>query len=215
MIDDTLLLTVCGIGASLLLTIAFGIWKRSKGKTSIFAQDDTLEDVGLSVLSAAFPSRATTEDFRTVLRPPWGLRIGGPILAALMLIYVDLTPLTESLGWALPEGPRLFKLGIGAVLAYTTAMLLFVQRVAYDRREIRSYGMDPRAQTRQLSGLTGIEMHPNRPALVLSFADQPHLYIPKYLSDRETFIAEMRAIAAQNALAAPDHHQSLRYRMGL
>ena len=64
-------------------------------------------------------------------------------------------------------------------------------------------------------GLTGIEMHPKRPALVLSFADQPHLYIPKYLSGRETFIAEMRAIAAQNAHAAPDHHRSLRYRMGL
>lgn len=215
MIDDTLLLAVCGIGASVLLTIAFRLWKKSKGETSVFAQDDSLEDVGLSVLSAAFPSRATTEDFRTVLRPPWGLRIGGPILAALMLIYVDLTPLTESVGWALPEGARILKLVIGAGLAYSTAMLLFVQRVAYDRREIRSYGIDPRPQTRQLSGLTGIEMHPKRPALVLSFADQPHLYIPKYLSDRETFIAEMRAIAAQNAHAAPDHHRSLRYRMGL
>lgn len=207
--------TVGGLLASLLVTISFRRWRKSKGKASIFAQDDSFEDVGLSVLSALFPSRAATEDFRTVLRPPWGLRLGAPVLAAVFLVYVDLTPLVESLSWATPEHGQLFKAITGVFLAYSTIMLLFFQRIVYDKREIRSYGMDLRPQTRDLSGLIRIEVHPSRPALVMTFDDQPHLYIPKFLSQRDQFIREMNEVIARNGLHARPDTTSLRYRLGL
>lgn len=213
--DLVFIYTIGGVLASLFVTISFRRWRKSKGKTSIFAQDDSFEDVGLSLLSALFPSRTATEDFRTVLRPPWGLRLGAPVFAAVILIYVDFAPLVESLGWATPEHAKLFKAITGVFLTYSAFMLLFFQRIAYDKREIRSYGMDLRPQTRDLSGLISIEMHPSRPALVLTFADQPHLYIPKFLSQREQFITEMEEVVAQNGLHVRPETTSLRYRLGL
>jgi hypothetical protein len=212
--DQTFLLVLESIAISGVVMIALRVWRRSKGKTSIFAQDESLEEVSLSAVSAAFPSRPTTEDFKTVLRPPWGLRLGAPIIGAVFLIYVDLGPVVESLGWAEPVHAFAAKVITGVALAYSAFMVLFVQRVVYDRHEIRCHGIDLRPQTRDLSGLRSITLHTKRPALVLTFVDQPHLYIPKFLSRRAQFISDMEAIAVQNAHPAEAERPTLRYRMG-
>lgn len=195
--------------------IAMLLWRRSTGKSSIFAQDDSLEEVGLSALSAAFPSRPTTEDFKSVLRPPWGLRLGAPIIGAIFLIYLDLEPVLESLGWAEPFHAVVAKVATGLVLAYSAFMVLFVRRIVYDSREIRCHGLDLRAQMRKISELRSITLHPKRPALVLSFVDQPHLYIPKFLGQRAQSIAEMEAFAANNAHPPEAGRPALRFRMGI
>lgn len=190
---------LASIGGAVLVTYGIARWRSSKSATSVFAQDTSLEDVGLSALSSLF-STAPTElgNGRKELRPTWGIRLIAPLVALAVLIFTDLSPLWNSLGIQSATAHLALVCLFGLVLGYSWAMLLFVQRVVYDDHYIMSHGIDLRSQTRRLSDLTGFRVHERRPALVLTFAEQAPLYIPKFLSHREVLIQRLEEISANN-----------------
>lgn len=188
------------IAASVFVTHAVVRWRNSKSRTSVFAQDSSLEDVGLSALSS-FLAKAPVPlaHGKTELRPTWGLRLIAPMIAILFLAFTDFTPLWNSLGVNAPALRSGIIVLTGIIIGYTWFMLLFVQRVVYDSREIQSHGISLRCDQRSLQDLVDIRVHDSRPSLVLSFATQDPMYIPKFLSHREAFIAAMQEIIERNS----------------
>ncbi|MEL7092674.1 MAG: hypothetical protein AAFN94_13155 [Pseudomonadota bacterium] len=196
------------------------MWRDTKGRASAFATDNSLEEVGMSAISIIGSGSYTTlDDGRTELRPTWGMRLGMPALAAFVFFTIDPDLI---FGWLplLGFGPNavhwaMVLLGWG--LMFATISLNFFQRVAYDGDTIHCEGTNLRHQTRDLSGLVDIEVHEKRPVLMLTFSDQAHLYIPKYISQREAFLADMDAIIERNLDAGQDvpDEDGLFQRLGL
>lgn len=197
--EQSLFPFLISLGAAALGAYGITRWRNTKGATSVFAQDSSLEDVGLSALSSLF-STAPTDlgKGRKELRPTWGIRLIAPVVALVFLIFTDLSPFWQSFGVQSETAHLVINCVIGAALGYSWFMLLFVQRIVFDDHYIMSYGIDLRSQSRRLSDLTGIRVHEQRPALVLTFAQQPPLYIPKFLSHRETLIQRLEEISADN-----------------
>ena len=132
------------------------------------------------------------------MRPPIGARIIVPIIGAILLLGVDLAPLFQSFGASSPGMLFWSKAGTLAALAVFTLHTNISQRVVYSDRWITCRGVQLTAQTRKLSDLVDIAVHPKRHALVLTFAEQKRMYVPKFLTGREAFVLHMRMIIEAN-----------------
>lgn len=197
--DELMVWAVFGLAGGVILSAALIAWRRSKGAMSVFAQDNSLEDIGFTAVSAAFDTTSINRiDGITELRPTWGIRLFAPIIALTLFLFVDLGPFFESIGLNDRRYRSWAVLFVMAVFAYTWCMLLFFQKVTYDDKFIDSAGIDVTSQTRSLKDLVGIRQHEKRPALVLTFAEQKPLYVPKFISQRAKFIADMEIIASHN-----------------
>jgi len=217
---DPMVLSVLGFVGGVFVAFGLGRWRASKGAASVFAQDGNLEQIGFSAISAALDSRSVDRiDGFKELRPTWGIRLFAPLLAIVLLVAADAGPvfasLLVSLGLKNPVWADFAMVLIAAAFAYTWVMLLFYQRVIYDEVGIESIGTNIMSETRSLKDLVDIRVHEKRPTLVLSFADQKPLYIPKFISQRAMFLSDMEALIAKNRaqgmVAAP---QNLAARMG-
>ncbi len=197
--EQTLFPLLASAGCSVFLTHGIVRWRNAKSRTSIFAQDSNPEEVGFSALSSLF-SRAPIDlgHGKTELRPTWGIRLLAPLVALVFLIFMDFSEFWRSLGLESTTSQFAVYVGFGLVLGYSWFMMLFVQRIVYDDHYIVCHGVDLRPQSRRLSDLVDIRVHEKRPALVLSFSEQPTLYVPKFVSHRETFIRDMEEISANN-----------------
>lgn len=195
--DDTLLLfAALAPLAAVVGSIWFMRWRKEKGRASIFASDTSLEMIGLSAaMNVGSGEVVKCVDGRTELRPPFGTRIIGPLVAMAVLLFMDWTPLFGSVGLTDPRTQGWVIAGLFGLLGYTAFQLNFRQKVVFDDRQIESHGVQLRPQVRNLSGLVDIAVHPKREALVLTFADQPPLYLPKFLTGRDRFVAQMQQIA--------------------
>lgn len=205
--DITSIAAILSLLAGFATTVGLACWRNQKGRTSIFAQDAHLESVGFSLIASLFDSRSMQRiDGITEMRPPWGMRLLAPGLASFLFLTTDLSPLWHSVGINDPRVHVTFLSICCALTGYSWFMLLFFQKVVYDRAQIECSGVDISHQHRDLSDLVDIHVHKRRPALVLTFAHQKPLYIPKFLSGRAKFVTEMEAIAQQNlaqGLTAP------------
>lgn len=187
---------------SAVLTPLFFKWRNKKGKASIYAADTSFEDVGMSTIMSVGSGAARPDiNGRLILRPPFGTRILGPLVAAAILAFFDFGPALASVGLADPNYQRWLGYAMWALLAYTVVVLNLRQRVVVDGETLSCTGVQLSPQTRDLTGLVNITVHPKRPALVLTFAGQPRLYIPKHLTGRSTFVPLMEEIAARNRAA--------------
>lgn len=187
------------LGTAVLTAVLVSMWAKSKGRTSIFASDKGLEEVALSLIwGAGSTPPAKRDDGFIELRPTMGVRLGAPVIGAFVVCVTDLSPLLELFGLYEPSQQWWGYAAIWVLLAFTAVQLNFVQRVTYRDDYIACIGVDPRPQVRDLSELVDISVHPKRPALVLTFARELPLYIPKFISHREAFLAEMERIAAEN-----------------
>ena len=200
MSDENTILAAFGmLMAAAVLTPFHYRWRNAKGKAGIHATDESLEEVGLSAIMNLGTGQARPGvDGRLILRPPFGTRILGPLLAAGVLIFFDMNLLFEVVGLTSTDLQALARAVLWALLAYTVFMLNIRQRIIVDGDMLTCRGVQLSTQTRDLSGLVDIRVHPKRPALVLTFADQPRLYIPKFLTGRDTFVPLMEEIAAGN-----------------
>jgi hypothetical protein len=195
-------LTVLTLSLIAAYFVAIGVhrWTRSKGPLSIYSQDGgSLESVGLSFLSD-LGGRAPRElqNGFVELRPTLGMRLGTPLVALVFMANVDFGPLLTSLGLHDSNLQLTIYTFTSLIFAYSWIMLMFFQRVIFDGDRIISLGIDLRRQDRDLSDLTDIRMHESRPALVLRFGKQAPLYLPKFLSHRDTFVTRMQAIIDDN-----------------
>lgn len=210
MSDENTILAAFGLlMAAAVLTPFYYRWRNAKGKAGIHAADESLEEVGLSaVMNLGTGQAKPGVDGRLILRPPFGTRILGPAVAAILLATFDFGPFLASLGLTDPQLLFLIGCAAWALLAYTVFMLNARQQVIVDGDMLTCRGVQLSTQTRDLSGLVDIRVHPKRPALVLTFANQPRLYIPKFLTGRGTFVPLMEEIATGNRAlgmrAAPD-----------
>ena len=117
--EQSLFPFLASIGGAVLVTYGITRWRNSKSATSVFAQDSSLEDVGLSALSSLF-SRAP-KDFgngRKELRPTWGIRLIAPVVALVFLIFTDLSPFWQSFGIHSAAAHLAITCLIGAALGY-------------------------------------------------------------------------------------------------
>lgn len=205
--DELMTTVLLSFGVGIFISWGLTRWRNSKGRTSVFANDESLEEVGMSFISSMFNSFSPNRvDGITELRPPWGLRVLAPILALALFLTTDMSPLWDSVGVHDPLIRKGALIALCLFFGYSWFMLLFVQKVVYDGSFIECYGVDASKQERNLSDLVDIRVHEKRPALVLTFAQQKPLYIPKFLSHRAEFVSRMEAIAQQNrsnGLAAP------------
>jgi len=183
-------------------------WRKSKGRTSVFAADMSLDDIGLSAISAIdTDAPADPVDGAMVLRPSLGIRILAPIVAVVFLLTVDIEPLLNSVGITGDGAQHWTKVILAWMLAYAVIHLNLFQKVAYNDTHIACTGIDIRTRYRQLTSLVDITVHDKRPALVLTFADQKPLYVPKFISQRARFITQMEQIASHNraqGMTAPE-----------
>ncbi len=197
--DQQLIYAILILVASACVFISVRRWRNWKGRSSIYAQDSSFEDIGLTFISSLFNTAPVKlGDGRVEIRPPMGLCLITPVIAVVFVTYTNFEPLWESLGIAPGWIRDAIYYGLAIVFSYTWFMLLFVQKVIYSEREIVSHGTDLRTQARDLSDLIDIRVHEKRPALVLTFAGQKPLSIPKFLSHRAQFITAMQKIAEQN-----------------
>ena len=173
-------------------------WRNKKGRASIYATDESTEEVALSFLSTLGGRAKVRRDGMVEMRPPFGARVLVPVVAAVILIGTDLAPLLQSLGISDPTHQTWTYVGLLVLLAGFTIQMNLFQKVTYSDETITCTGVQLKPQKRTLSDLVDIAVHPKRPALVLSFADQERLYIPKFLTGREDFVAFMSTVAAEN-----------------
>lgn len=187
-----------------VILIVFGLfvivpWAKSKGAKSVFAHDDSLEDVGITLVSMIGDDGGKQlVDGRRELRPPFGYRALAPAILLGFLLGYDYREIMTLMGIVDPQHQNYAIWAFWALFAYTIFELNFRQRVIYDRNEISCWGVDLRRQDRDLGQLVDISMHENRPALVLIFADGKRFYVPKHLTGRARFIEDMEKIAAEN-----------------
>ncbi|MEM1237420.1 MAG: hypothetical protein AAGI10_10650 [Pseudomonadota bacterium] len=174
-------------------------WRKSKGKTSIFAQDTSFDDVGTTLLSTVGSQEVRKGvDGRTEMRPPFGYRVLTPAVMALVVLSFDERALMADMGLTNPTYQTYAIIGFWVLFAYGLFEMNFRQRVIYDATQITVWGVDLRAQTRDLTQLVDIRVHEKRPALVLTFSDGKRLYVPMHLNGRDHFVTEMEAIVAHN-----------------
>lgn len=200
--ENTILLAFGSLIAVALFSVVMARWRNAKGKTSIYAADSSLEEVGLSALMAMDSGKAKVGiDGRLIMRPSFGTRVIGPVIAAIILAGFDFTPFLTGSFLEDPKLQRWAYILLWGLLTYTGVILNFRQRVVLDGHSITCIGVQMTRQERDLTGLVGIDVHPKRPALVLTFADQPRLYVPNHLSGRDTFVVLMEEIASGNRAA--------------
>lgn len=198
--EQSLFLALLSFAYAAITAFAVRRWRASKADTSIFAQDEDVSEIVFSALSSLFSAEPVNPgQGRVELRPTRGVRLLAPPFAIVIVALTDLGPLWSSVGLDSGGLPDPVQGGIVALFGYSWFMMLFVQRVIYDSAHIVCHGVALRPQTRHLWDLVDIKVHDTRPALVLTFARQPPLYVPKFLSHRETFISAMKAIAQDNA----------------
>lgn len=213
-------LTVLTLSLIAAYLVAIGVhrWTRSKGPLSIYSQDGgSLESVGLSFLSdlGKHAPRELPNGF-VELRPTLGMRLGTPLVALVFMANVNFGPLLTSLGLHDSNLQLTIYTFTSLIFAYSWIMLMFFQRVIFDGDRIISLGIDLRRQERELSDLKDIRMHESRPALVLRFGEQAPLYLPKFLSHRDTFVTRVQAIIDDNLNnGAVPPMPKLRDRLGL
>ena len=174
-------------------------WRSAKGRASVFAADHDLDDVAMSAMSMYGAGKGRRRrDGMIELRVPFGLAIILPAVAAMFLMTMDLSAPMAAMGIADPQIQGGVIIGLLLFICWTVFQTGFLQKIAYDSDKIECHGMDLKPQTRTLDDLVDIAMHPRRPALVLTFAAQKRLYVPKALEDRDAFVQEMTRIAKAN-----------------
>jgi len=179
--------------------VVFGSWSKLKKSTSVFKGSTSAEDVVMAKLSDIGQGKAVHHiDGRIELRPPFGYRILAPIFGLGLIFLVDWNTLLHDVGLTNEMHQLYAKLAFAAAMAFALFELNFRQRVIYDQHEISSLCATLTLQTRRLDGLVEVTHHPKQNFLVFGFADQPNLQVPKFLANRDAFLAEMEAIAAAN-----------------
>jgi len=215
--DPKIIAALLSLVSTIVVTLGLLRWRKSKGRASVFAADTSLEDIGLSAISALGDTHSPTRtDGYTELHPTWGSRVFGPAIAFVVLLNIQATQLFEALGIADDMMQFWIICALFLLLAYATIQLNVFQRVVYNDTAIACVGVDVRRHDRSLSDLVDVKVHDKRPALVLTFVDQPTLYIPKFISQRARFVSDMEAVITINqtrGLIAPP--EGLAARMGL
>ncbi|MEO1779831.1 MAG: hypothetical protein AAFU63_13690 [Pseudomonadota bacterium] len=179
-------------------------WRRTVGRSALFASDAAIEDSALSAITGqADPqhieiTRDIAQDGPTTLRPMRSLRMLAPAIAALLLYIVDIGPALQSIGITGTGLQHWLSVLIGWMLVYASLHFAVFHKLSFDDTILTYAGFDPRTHQRRLDDLVEIACHPARPALVLTFAAQRRLYIPNVFDQRDRFIADMAAIAAAN-----------------
>lgn len=197
--DTTIATAIAMLLGAFALNIGLRRWRKAKGRSSVFAADASLDDIGLSAISAIDTEpEAEPADGAMVLRPALGIRILAPVIAGVFLYTVDIDPLLHSVGISDGGTQHWTKVILGWMLVYSVIHMNLFQKVAYSDTDIACTGVDIRTQYRDLSDLVDIAVHDKRPALVLTFANQKPLYVPKFITQRSRFISDMAQIAANN-----------------
>ena len=187
------------IGSALLGAFAFRAWGRSRGKTSVYASDTSLNDVALSLAGSLFDnSPDKVIGGAQTYRSTWGAKL---LVLAVMLLVVfsfNIPAVIEGRSEAYNHMTTLVLTAAGLYVAFQWIMLAFVQRITVDGSTITSHGYALRPQSRQLDTLIDIQTHPEKRLLMLNFKGQPPIYAPRFLSQRANFVAEMEAHIRRN-----------------
>ena len=179
--------------------VIFGTWSKFKKDTSIYKGSTSADDVVLAKLSDVGEGKAIHHiDGRIELRPPFGYRILAPLGGLGLVAMVDWNTILHDVGLTNETHQLIAKLLFAAAMLFALFELNFRQRVIYDQHEISSLCATLTMKTRRLDDLIEITHHPKQGFLVFGFADQPNLNVPKFLANRDAFLAEMEAIAAAN-----------------
>jgi len=187
-----------------LIAVCLGVlivvpWARRQGATSLFAQDDSFEDVALSLISLIGDDGGRKLiDGRRELRPPFGYRAIVPAILLGFVLGYDFRGIMTVIGLTDPQSQTYAIWAFWALFIYTVFELNVRQRVIYDETLITCWGVDLRRQERDLRDLVDIRMHEKRPALALTFANEKTLYVPKVLTGRDQFVSDMQRIAEAN-----------------
>lgn len=185
--------------SALLGFLIFNGWSRAKSDTSIFKGAKSPEDVVTALISTIGGGRASHGlNGHTELRPPFGYRVLAPLFGLGLVLLVDWDTILHDIGLTNETHQLYAKLAFAAAMVFALFELNFRQRVVYDRHEISSLCATLTMQSRRLDGLVEIGHHPKQNILIFSFADQPDLNVPKFIANRDEFLAEMEAIAAAN-----------------
>ena len=185
--------------------VTFGTWSKFKKDTSIYKGSTSADDVVFAKLSNVGEGKAIHHiDGRIELRPPVGYRILAPLGGLVLIALVDWDTILHDVGLTNETHQLIAKLVFAGAMLFALFELNFRQRVVYDQHEISSLCATLTMQTRRLDTLLEIGHHPKQNFLVFGFSDQPNLHVPKFLANRDAFLADMEAIAAANR-AKGDH----------
>ena len=185
--------------------VIFGTWSKCKKDTSIYKGSTSADDVVFAKLSNVGEGKAIHHiDGRIELRPPVGYRILAPLGGLVLIALVDWDTILHDVGLTNETHQLIAKLVFAGAMLFALFELNFRQRVVYDQHEISSLCATLTMQTRRLDTLLEIGHHPKQNFLVFGFSDQPNLHVPKFLANRDAFLADMEAIAAANR-AKGDH----------
>ena len=184
-------------------------WVRSKGKTSVHAADETMDDIATSWIASKLDT-GSQKIFggAETLRPTWGASLFIPMLGLILVSAIDVQSY-DLQRWNISEAEITFSsqfvyvIQVAALVGLPIYCLhaLFVQRVVVEGTSITSHGFSLRPQERDLRNLSHVEVHGRRKLLKLSFRNERPIYVPHYLSSRETFLTALNEQIDENAHA--------------
>lgn len=192
------------VSLSLVLTgmVAFGTfrWSRSVTRQSI------KERGGKHPGKGGFPTLASLRDDaprdldndRGELRPSWIARLIAPLVALFCMAVFDINPLLRLLGVQTLLGQQVFYALFCLVFASVWLAMLLHQRAVWGQGKLTWHGILFWRQERSLEKLVGVHAPDNSPVVMLRFADQWPLFVPKHLAHIDTFVAEMQRHADHN-----------------
>jgi hypothetical protein len=167
--------------------------------TSVFAQDTSLEVVGVTLVSEIGAGRGKDlADGWRELRQTFGYSLLAPFVLLALLVGMGPKDLMAQVGLTDPNHQSYAMIGFWVLFAYTLFELNIRQRLIYGHGQNSGWGVDLRRQDRDHSELVGIELPKDRRSRVLSFGDGSRLYASKHLSGRAWFINEMQSIITTN-----------------
>ena len=197
--DALMVIAILSLALTVSVAIFFKKWAASKSNTSLFKHDSGFDDVGLNLMAMLGQTKATkSRRGMTELRPPIGARFLLPIFAAMTFYATSFDPFWESLGLNSDKMQTPVTLCVMALLLYTWVMITFVQKITYDQNSITVRGVQLSTETRDLSSLVSIEKHEKRPIFVMKFARGNELHAPSFISQRQKFVNDMKAVILKN-----------------
>lgn len=169
-----------------------------KGK-SVFSHDTSFRGHVSAALSSFFSKTPRDLGNKTLeYRCHWAMRLLAPWIAPTVLVALLFTPIFQVTGYGAHTLQTIFVTGAAGLLGYCGFMMVFVQRVVCNAHHVQSHGLSLRGQTRRLDGLAAVRVSETVPVIVLTFSNQPTLYIPKYTMHRDTLIRDLQEIADHN-----------------
>ncbi len=197
--NGVFVLAILSLALTVAVAVFFKKWTASKSNTSLFKHDTGLDDVGLNLMAMLGQTKVTKSSRgMTELRPPVGARFLLPIFAALTFFATSFDPFWESLGLSSDKMQMPVTFCVMALLLYTWVMITFVQKITYNQNTITVRGVQLSSETRDLSSLISIKKHEKRPIFVMKFARGKELHAPSFISQRQKFVSDMKAVISKN-----------------